>query len=524
MRCRSWLLSACLGLASGAQAVEVEKLTIATELDPRGQLVGLESLDYPGRTGQAYFHVLLKGLEPGRRYTARFVVTDGRPNTLYDEAAPFVPSQSTWGVWRAFSAPRRAEPGEWRFTFRLDGLVIGERIITATRRPLPPVEVAPALQTVRALLTSSLSRNKEPRRPLERLGIPSAAFYYVEAKGFVPGRNYQVRVVVLDGAQRAVVDGNYSMVPSSAQYTHWVPVILGENHAPGRWTFRLFMGWSAPAPQLVAETHIDAAPGAARAKDDYLERHLPLLAAALLMALAYVGYGLYAYNAGAVTAPPPRPLFDPALLALLTANFLPLGAAYYGGANAADLLIVYWSENLVIAAYTLLRMIRAHKPDEGNIVVGLLMFIGMFGVFCTVHGGAIVWLLFDHSSLLMQSPHWLGPATAAEFDRLAGIWDLVPAPFVWLMGALFISHGVSFVQNFLRRGEFLRSKASDEMMRPFSRIMIMHIASTASGVFALSHGSPLIMLALVVLVKTGADVYAHLVSHGLLPKRRPSFD
>ena len=170
------------------------------------------------------------------------------------------------------------------------------------------------------------------------------------------------------------------------------------------------------------------------------------------MALAYVGYGLYAYNAGTVTAPPPRPLLDPALLALLVANVIPLGAVIFAGANAADLLIVYWTENLVIAAYTILRMVKAHKPGEDNIVLGVLIFILHFGIFCALHAGVVIWLLYDRSSLLELSPHgMLNPATAAEFARQASIWDMVPAPFVWLMGALFISHGTSFVQNYLRR-------------------------------------------------------------------------
>ncbi|MEA3192597.1 MAG: hypothetical protein QOD26_930 [Betaproteobacteria bacterium] len=502
--------------ASAAQAeITAVKAGIAQPVGGGRWSGPVDSVSYPGG---ASFMAELHGFEAGRTYAGRIMVVDAKGKPVLEHSMPMT-SLAGEPIIR-FQHPftissARLVPGEWRQTFDVDGVRVVDVKLSATRvgpEPGPPVKL------VRALLTSSLSRKQEPRRPLESLSLPSAVYYYVQATGFEPGRSYQVHIAVLDGANNRVGNHDFSTTPRAGDHTVWFPILPRATHAPGTWTFRIEIDRDP-----LAETRIEAAPGAARTKSGFLERYLPGLTAAVLIALVYVVYGLSVFNAGTVSAAPKRPLLDPALLALLVANLLPLGAVVFAGANAADLLIVYWTENLVIAAYTILRMVKAHKPDEGNIVYGLLIFIGMFGVFCTVHGGVVLWLLFEHSSLLELSPQGrLDPAIAAEFARQASLWDVVPLPFLWLVGALFISHGISFVQNFLQRGEFLRARARDEMMRPFNRIMLMHVASVAMGFFAQSQGSPFFMLAALVALKTAADVYSHLASHGLLP--RPSRD
>lgn len=511
------LLVFCVLFRASAAHAEITAGKAGIAQPIRGGWSGpVDSVYYPGG---AFFMAELHGDVPGRDYEVRAMVIDAKGVPVVDysykgwlrlPADPLARFQYPFTI----SSARHA-PGEWRQTLDLDGVRVVDLKLTATRvgpEPGPPVKL------VRALLTSSLSRKHEPRRPLESLSLPSAVYYYVQATGFEPGRSYQVHIGVLDGANNRVGNHYFSTTPQAGDHTLWFPILPRATHAPGTWTFRIEIDRDP-----LAETRIEAGPGAARTKSDYMERYLPGLMAAVLIALVYVVYGLSVFNTGTVSAPAKRPVLDPALFALLAANVLPLGAVYYLGANAADLLIVYWTENLVIAAYTVLRMVKAHKPDEGNIAFGLLIFIGMFGVFCTFHGGVVLWLLSEHSSLLQLSPQGrLDPAIAAEFARQTGIWDVVPLPFVWLVGALFISHGISFVQNFLQRGEFLRAKAREEMMRPFNRIMLMHVASLLMGFFAQSQGSPFFMLAALVALKTAADVYAHLQSHGLLPK--PSYD
>jgi hypothetical protein len=470
-----------------------------------------DSVYFPGG---AHYMAELHGFEAGRTYAGRIMVVDAKGYPVLDHSMQMtpLPAEPIIRFQHPFTiSSARLAPGEWRQTFDIDGVRVVDVKLSANRvgpEPGPPVKL------LRALLTSSLSRKQEPRQPLGTLALPSAVYYYVQATGFVPGRDYQVYISVRDGANNRVGDHHYATTPRSADHTLWFPVLPRATHAAGTWTFRMEIDRDP-----IAETRIQAGAAVPRAQTDPLVGYLPALLAALLLTFAWVGRGMHAYNEGTVSPPAQRPLLDPALFAMLAVNLLPLAAVRYAGANAADLLLVYWTENIVIAAYTILRMVKAHKPTEGNIVFGLLIFMGMFGVFTIGHGSIVLWIIHEHSSLVELSPQgMLNPSIAAEFARLATFWDKVPPAYVWLVGCLFISHGISFVQNFLQRAEFLRSNAHAEMARPFNRIMLMHVASVAMAFFAQSQGSPFFMLAALVALKTAADVYSHLASHGLLPK------
>jgi hypothetical protein len=233
------------------------------------------------------------------------------------------------------------------------------------------------------------------------------------------------------------------------------------------------------------------------------ERHV-LLAVALLLALlaAYLAWGLHASRSVAVPgAPPARNIRDPALFALVAANLLPLGLAYHGYANAADLLFIYWAENLVVAFYALLRMTLARGPQRKRPVwMSMLIFVLHFGVFVILHGLLLFNFVRDQATLFP--------------------FRVVPAQLVLAVLALLASHGVSYVQNYIRRGEFLVSTPQAEMMRPYGRTVAMHVAAVLTGFFASSRGSPLVMLILLVLIKTGVDAYSHVRSHARAPDRR----
>ena len=402
----------------------------------------------------------------------------------------------------------------------------------ASRRPPPPpVAEYPPLTLVRAMVTQSLSSNKEPRRLLDTLKLPSAVYYYVEAKGFLPDQNYQVRVLVLDGANKVVGDHHFSITPRQAQHIHWFPIIPRETHAPGLWTFRMYFGRNAPASQLVAETRIEASAQGGQEQTARLERLAPAVAIAVVALLAYIAYNMVVFGRtpvgaaqatpGGATAEPgggvARALLDPSLAALIAVNLLPLGLALFAGANAADILFMYWVENLVIALYTLLRMVAARGlgAKYTSPLLFIPLFILHFGMFCTAHLGILLQYMWEHSNLFALNAHgMLNPRTAAEFDRAArDLWDVVPFAFVLQVSLLLISHGLSFVHNYLKGDEYLLAEPRTEMMRPYYRVGIMHVAAIATGCVAMAQGSPLVMLVILVLLKTGLDAYLHLRSH-----------
>jgi hypothetical protein len=368
------------------------------------------------------------------------------------------------------------------------------------------------VEAVRTLVTASLSRSHEPRRPLESIRLPSAVYYYVQLKGLSPGRNHQFRVTVLDGAKNVVGDHRFGREFRTAQDVVWFPILPRATHAPGVWTFRMDVD-----QRTVARTDIAADPNGGEARTSAYERHAPAAGLALLALLAYLGYGLLASRGITVAAAAPTlSIADPALFALVAVNLLPLALAYFGGANAADLLFIYWTENLVIAFYTILRMAMARGPgSQSGIWIGILIFILHFGMFTFMHGGLLMFFVWDSSNVFELSPHgMLNPEIAAEFERQpVDFFNVVPVQFAFVTVALFISHGVSFVQNYIKRGEFLAATPQAEMLRPYNRVAAMHVAAVLTGLFATSRGSPLLMLVLLVAIKTAIDVNAHVRSH-----------
>ena len=77
------------------------------------------------------------------------------------------------------------------------------------------------------------------------------------------------------------------------------------------------------------------------------------------------------------------------IVALVAVNLIPLAGALFLGWDVGLILLVYWSENLVVGGYNLLKIMV--RPAEHPIVFpGRLFPIAFFcfhyGAFCGVHG------------------------------------------------------------------------------------------------------------------------------------------
>jgi len=79
--------------------------------------------------------------------------------------------------------------------------------------------------------------------------------------------------------------------------------------------------------------------------------------------------------------------------------------------------------------------------------------------------------------------------------------------------SLFISHGVSFIYNFLLKGEYAADKPPNLMAAPYRRILIMQFAIFGGGFCVMILGSPVFLLLILILLKIIVDVIMHLRSH-----------
>lgn len=215
---------------------------------------------------------------------------------------------------------------------------------------------------------------------------------------------------------------------------------------------------------------------------------------------------------------PPR--WSLSLLMLVAVNAAPAAAVLVFRWSAADLVILYWTENLIIGGYNVLRLLLVRMPERSGHLGKLLsvpFFVVHFGIFCTVHG---MFLLFFFK--LGGAPGGLplrmsGTGPAALFSLpatlLRTLWTDPPAGFAWVMIGLVASHGVSFVQNYLLGGERNVATLNELMAQPYRRIAVLHVAIIAGGLLIVFLDSPAPLLLILVLAKIVLDVALHQREH-----------
>lgn len=191
------------------------------------------------------------------------------------------------------------------------------------------------------------------------------------------------------------------------------------------------------------------------------------------------------------------------LALLVAANLLPLAGVLLWDWDVFFLLLLFWCENVIIGLFGIARLVVA--ADRDTVATGLVN-----PLFFMVHYGGF---MFGHFMVLfgMYSGHIeeLGAnATPADY------YTLVVDNLNWVaIAALFISHGWSFVENFMGRNEYERLSPMQAMGLPYKRMMITHVALIFGGFFLIEQGQPLAGLVLLIIMKIALDVTFHKKEH-----------
>jgi hypothetical protein len=82
------------------------------------------------------------------------------------------------------------------------------------------------------------------------------------------------------------------------------------------------------------------------------------------------------------------------------------------------------------------------------------------------------------------------------------------------------SHGGSFVVNFVGSEEYRDVSSARQMSAPYRRVFVLHVTIVLGAFFVVSFGSPVVLVALLVALKTGFDALAHLREHRGVRRRR----
>ena len=223
-------------------------------------------------------------------------------------------------------------------------------------------------------------------------------------------------------------------------------------------------------------------------------------------------------------------------IVLVIVNLLPLAGVLWLGWEVVDILLLYWTESVIIGVINVLRMIAS---QSGNNLSSLLpsvlsslvpasrqpklvareemltaaldqidvripviaikwfiipFFILHYGMFCYGHLSAVVGF-FGNQGLS------------------GGFGDSIPAlanTSFWIsVAAIAASHLFSYFNNFLGKGEFKRVSIVTLMFRPYGRIMVMHVSIIFGAGGAMLLGNPLPILLVLVIAKTMLDLRMH---------------
>ena len=184
-------------------------------------------------------------------------------------------------------------------------------------------------------------------------------------------------------------------------------------------------------------------------------------------------------------------MFRISIGSLVVSNLIPLIGVLFFGWNVSTILILYWSENVIIGFYNIVKMALAKGETKKQPAPKRFFLIGFFivhfGIF-TIGHAAFVFSFFGTDNPSLQS--------------------LLPALF-----PLFISHGVSMFVHFIKNKEYLRVSFDSLFFQPYKRVVIMHLTIIFGAWVATAFHLPSLVLVVLVFLKITIDIFFHKKEH-----------
>lgn len=208
-------------------------------------------------------------------------------------------------------------------------------------------------------------------------------------------------------------------------------------------------------------------------------------------------------------------------IVLILANLIPLAGVLLYEWDVLEILLLYWTESVVIGLINVLRMASCQtdnilaglgehmtgkkiSPELGqNVPPGALKVFKYFLIpFFVLHYGGFCYGHLMAVTGFFSTEGFQGGAKAS----LAQVWQL---DFWIAVAAIGASHLFSFFNNFIGKGEYQHTSLFLLMQRPYGRIVAMHIAIVIGAGFVMWLGSPLPVLMILILAKITMDLKLH---------------
>lgn len=194
----------------------------------------------------------------------------------------------------------------------------------------------------------------------------------------------------------------------------------------------------------------------------------------------------------------------PPVWVILALNLVPAACVALFGWSAGVLVLLYWTENVIIGGFNVAKMgLTGPAWGAAGVVMALVaipFFIIHYGLFCFVHGVFVLVLGFGPGVL------------SADAISPTGLYDFVARMareepgFGRALLAILAAQSVSFIYDWLLPGGPKRFNPMVQMFAPYPRIIVLHLAIMAGAVPVLLLGSPVWAVVALSLMKTAFEL------------------
>ncbi len=181
---------------------------------------------------------------------------------------------------------------------------------------------------------------------------------------------------------------------------------------------------------------------------------------------------------------------------VVAAGLVPL-VGVLAGWELGIVMAAFWMENAVVGLFSMIRMAIVARW----MALFLVPFFSFhFGMFTAVHGIFVFGLFFAPEGFSNDASQ----ALAA-----------IRVPLLLVGFTLLLSHGASFVQNFILNGRWRQAaEPQAEMGRAYKRLFVLHVVLVLGAFPVLALGQPIWALGMLVALKILVDVWGHSKEHG----------
>lgn len=193
----------------------------------------------------------------------------------------------------------------------------------------------------------------------------------------------------------------------------------------------------------------------------------------------------------------------PALLPgffIVLGNLIPLLGVLIWKWDVFSLMFLYWIENIVIGALTILSLLVLGLRDGVTGFMGAL-FMGTFftlhyGMFCMAHGLFVLALFHPDGADNLDTGGLFAPI---DFILATGLWE----GFLWGFAGILLVQLVQIIQKWpdMKDKDF-----GAVMMSPYARIVILHMTLIFGGFVIMALDQPAGALLILIALKTAFDL------------------